>query len=70
MGGLCGDVNTAEIGTAVWREGLSALVEEESARAVRRDDAQTAEGVGDELDEPAGGEYPRRRGRHVRFEVL
>jgi len=58
MRGPCGDVNAADLGTAVWREGLSALVDEESAGAVRRDDAPTAEGVGDEPDEPHGGEHP------------
>jgi len=70
MRGLCGDVDATELGTVVWREGLSAPVDEERACTVRRDDAQTAEGVGDEPDETARGEHPRRRGRHVRFEVL
>ena len=37
---------------------------------MRGDDAHTAEGVGDELDEAAGGGHPHRDGRRVRFEVL
>jgi len=68
--GLSGDVDPAELGAAVWREGLWALVDEERPRGVRRDDAQAAQGAGDESDEPARGEHPRRCSRHVRFDVL
>jgi hypothetical protein len=66
---LGGDVHLAEFGAAIGGEGLSTLAGEERAGAVRRDDAETAEGVGDEPDE-AAREHARRGCRNVRLEIL
>jgi hypothetical protein len=69
-GVLGGDVDAAEFGAAIGRVCLSTLVDEERAGAVRRDDAETTEGIGDGPDEAARGEHARRRCCHVHFEVL
>ena len=52
-GVFSGDVYAAKFSAAIRRERLSSVVDEECAGAIGRDDAETAEGVGDEPDEPA-----------------
>jgi hypothetical protein len=59
-----------KLGAAIRRKHLSSLVDEGCASAIGRDDAKTAEGVGDEPDETIREEHAGRCSRHVRLEIL